>query len=295
MCNRPTSERWERRLRGAGTMIGRIKPRRTVVAHLMALSATACATAVWGQTAAGPNKPAASPKSNTVSEVVVTASRRDLLGLAVTASQGSVTQEEVKLRPIYRIGELYETVPGLTVTLHSGEGKANQYLMRGFNLDHGTDFASFVDDMPVNRGTNAHGQGYSDQSFLHAPDRRGLRLHQRALLRGRRRLRRRRVGACQPRRRSPQPSLRAASAPGSTPTSSSAAQRTSTTTTASGARSKCPASTGRGRRGATSTRSMSRRGSAMELRKTEQASPACIMRATAISRRTSPSTRSTRG
>jgi outer membrane receptor protein involved in Fe transport len=106
----------------------------------------------------------ASPK--VVTEVVVTASRNDLLGKAVSASQGTVTREEVELRPIFRIGQLYETVPGLVVTIHSGEGKANQYLLRGFNLDHGTDFASFVDGMPVNRPTNAHGQGYSDQNFL---------------------------------------------------------------------------------------------------------------------------------
>jgi outer membrane receptor protein involved in Fe transport len=52
------------------------------------------------------------------------------------------------------------------VTIHSGEGKANQYLIRGYNLDHGTDFANFVDDMPVNRPTNTHGQGYSDLAFL---------------------------------------------------------------------------------------------------------------------------------
>ncbi len=101
-----------------------------------------------------------------VSEVVVTASRTDLLGAADTASQGVVTRTEVELRPIFRVGQLYETVPGLVVTIHSGEGKANQYLLRGFNLDHGTDFASFVDAMPVNRPTNAHGQGYSDQNFL---------------------------------------------------------------------------------------------------------------------------------
>jgi outer membrane receptor protein involved in Fe transport len=106
------------------------------------------------------------PNATAVSEVIVTASRKDLLGKAMTASQGSVTREEVVLRPVYRIGQLYETVPGLVVTIHSGEGKANQYLMRGFNLDHGTDFASFVDGMPVNRPTNAHGQGYSDQNFL---------------------------------------------------------------------------------------------------------------------------------
>jgi outer membrane cobalamin receptor len=99
-------------------------------------------------------------------EVVVTASRADLLGAAITASQGSATAKEIELRPVYRIGQIYESVPGLVVTVHSGEGKANQYLLRGFNLDHGTDFASFVDNMPVNRPTNAHGQGYSDQNFL---------------------------------------------------------------------------------------------------------------------------------
>jgi outer membrane receptor protein involved in Fe transport len=101
-----------------------------------------------------------------VGEVVVTASRQDLLGTADTASQGTVTRTEVELRPIFRVGQLLETVPGLVVTIHSGEGKANQYLLRGFNLDHGTDFASFVDGMPVNRPSNAHGQGYSDQNFL---------------------------------------------------------------------------------------------------------------------------------
>ena len=101
-----------------------------------------------------------------VGGVVVTASRGDLLGKALNASQGVVTRSEVELRPIFRAGQLFETVPGLVVTTHSGEGKANQYLVRGFNLDHGTDFASFVDGMPVNRPTNTHGQGYSDQNFL---------------------------------------------------------------------------------------------------------------------------------
>ena len=100
------------------------------------------------------------------SEITVTASRLDLLGSAATASQGSITSKEVELRPIYRPGQLYESIPGLVVTIHSGEGKANQYLIRGYNLDHGTDFANFVDDMPVNRPTNTHGQGYSDLAFL---------------------------------------------------------------------------------------------------------------------------------
>jgi hypothetical protein len=101
-----------------------------------------------------------------VQEVKITASRIDLLGTATTASQGSVTAEELDLRPAYRVGQLLESVPGLVVTVHSGEGKANQYLARGFNLDHGTDIANFVDDMPINRPTNTHGQGYSDLNFL---------------------------------------------------------------------------------------------------------------------------------
>jgi outer membrane receptor protein involved in Fe transport len=100
------------------------------------------------------------------SEVTVTASRLNLVGTATTASQGSVTEEELDLRPAYRVGQLLESVPGLVVTVHSGEGKANQYLARGFNLDHGTDIANFVDDVPINRPTNTHGQGYADLNFL---------------------------------------------------------------------------------------------------------------------------------
>jgi outer membrane receptor protein involved in Fe transport len=110
--------------------------------------------------------PAGQEPSTVVSSVVVTASRVNLLGQAVTASQGSVTQKEIDLRPIYRPGQLLETTPGLVVTAHSGEGKANQYLVRGFNLDHGTDIANFIDDMPINRPSNAHGQGYSDVNFF---------------------------------------------------------------------------------------------------------------------------------
>jgi TonB-dependent Receptor Plug Domain len=59
-----------------------------------------------------------------------------------------------------------ETLPGLVVTAHSGEGKANQYLMRGYNLDHGTDLATFIGGIPVNEPSHAHGQGYTDLNFL---------------------------------------------------------------------------------------------------------------------------------
>lgn len=106
------------------------------------------------------------PRSTGATEIVVTASRIDLLGTATTASQGVITREEVKLRPAYRVGELLESVPGLVVTVHSGEGKANQFLARGFNLDHGTDIANFIDGVPINRPTDTHGEGYSDLNFL---------------------------------------------------------------------------------------------------------------------------------
>jgi hypothetical protein len=82
------------------------------------------------------------------------------------ASQTTVTGADLNARPVTRPGEIVEATPGLIVTQHSGEGKANQYFLRGYNLDHGTDLAITVDDMPVNMRTHAHGQGYSDLNFL---------------------------------------------------------------------------------------------------------------------------------
>jgi len=99
-------------------------------------------------------------------EITVTAQRLQLLGTADTASEGVVDDQELQLAPQYRPGQLLETVPGLIVTLHSGEGKANQYLMRGYNLDHGTDLETTVDGMPINQTTHAHGQGYTDLNFM---------------------------------------------------------------------------------------------------------------------------------
>jgi outer membrane receptor protein involved in Fe transport len=101
-----------------------------------------------------------------LSTVVVTAERRELIGTTSTASEGIVVNDELALTPAYRPGQLLETVPGLQVTSHSGEGKANQYMMRGYNLDHGTDLAVSVDGMPVNNPTHAHGQGYTDLNFM---------------------------------------------------------------------------------------------------------------------------------
>ncbi|WP_457426797.1 TonB-dependent receptor [Roseateles sp. P5_E7] len=88
------------------------------------------------------------------------------IGSADAASQGTIRAELLKSRPALRPGEVLEFVPGLIVTQHSGDGKANQYFLRGFNLDHGTDFAASVNGLPVNMPTHGHGQGYSDLNFL---------------------------------------------------------------------------------------------------------------------------------
>jgi len=82
------------------------------------------------------------------------------------ASAGDIDQQQIASQPLLRPAAILENVPGLIVTQHSGEGKANQYFLRAFNLDHGTDLAADVDDMPVNMPTHAHGQGYTDLNFL---------------------------------------------------------------------------------------------------------------------------------
>jgi hypothetical protein len=90
----------------------------------------------------------------------------DLVGVADSATQGTVGSEELADRPLLRTGEILETVPGLIITQHAGGGKANQYFLRGFNLDHGTDFATDLDGMPLNLPSHAHGQGYADLNIV---------------------------------------------------------------------------------------------------------------------------------
>lgn len=90
----------------------------------------------------------------------------DVIGTAHSGSEGVVGYEDLQNRPLMRVGEMVENVPGLIATQHSGTGKANQYFLRGFNLDHGTDLAVSVDGAPVNMRTHAHGQGYLDLNFI---------------------------------------------------------------------------------------------------------------------------------
>ncbi|MCR9259442.1 MAG: TonB-dependent receptor [Pseudomonadaceae bacterium] len=99
-------------------------------------------------------------------EIIVWGRAQTQKGKAISASEGLVGYADFDTRPLERVGELVEVVPGMVATQHSGEGKANQYYLRGMNLDHGTDFSAHVEGMPINMRAHAHGQGYLDLNFL---------------------------------------------------------------------------------------------------------------------------------
>ena len=124
-----------------------------VVAALLLPLAAPCADV-------GEVAPSASPPLDSITVVATGVSNM------TAASAGDISQAQMQSQPLLRPAAILENIPGLIVTQHSGEGKANQYFLRAFNLDHGTDLALEVDDMPVNMPTHAHGQGYSDLNFL---------------------------------------------------------------------------------------------------------------------------------
>ena len=99
-------------------------------------------------------------------EVEVIGNYETGIGTSEAASEGTVTSRRVETRPITRPGEVLEFIPGVIVSQHSGEGKANQYFLRGYNLDHGTDISISVAGVPINLRTHAHGQGWADLNFL---------------------------------------------------------------------------------------------------------------------------------
>lgn len=104
--------------------------------------------------------------AETIDELVVYGRAEQQVGVASSASEGIVGYDDIELPPLLRVGELVEAVPGMVETQHSGTGKANQYFMRGFNLDHGTDFSASAEGVPLNMRTHGHGQGYLDLNFL---------------------------------------------------------------------------------------------------------------------------------
>ena len=101
-----------------------------------------------------------------IQEVVVFGRAQQQIGTARSASEGMVGYADIRLPPLLRVGEMAEVVPGMVATQHSGTGKANQYYLRGLNLDHGSDFAAHIDGVPLNMRTHGHGQGYLDLNFL---------------------------------------------------------------------------------------------------------------------------------
>ena len=129
----------------------------------MTPKAALAALALAASTANGQAPP--SP-GGTLPPVTVRGNYDNGVGSSDAASQGVVTATLLQNRPTVRPAEVLEFVPGVIVTQHSGDGKANQYFVRGFNLDHGTDFATWVDGMPANMVSHAHGQGYADLNWL---------------------------------------------------------------------------------------------------------------------------------
>ncbi|MEO0061860.1 MAG: Pesticin receptor precursor [Pseudomonadota bacterium] len=109
-------------------------------------------------------KAATTPPADTT--IIVYGRGEKRIGEAGAASEGGVAGADIEVRPLLRPGELLEATPGLIATQHSGGGKANQFFLRGFNLDHGTDFAVSQDDVPLNFRTHGHGQGYLDVNGL---------------------------------------------------------------------------------------------------------------------------------
>ncbi|MGH8551768.1 MAG: TonB-dependent receptor domain-containing protein, partial [Methylococcales bacterium] len=149
-------------LHGAGILVTRMLA--LIVAFLLGGNAYAQPALESSNSLSGSNTD--EEKALVLPDIVVTERSDSQIGIAGSASQGNVGQEQLKLRPMIRPAEVLESVPGLIVTQHSGEGKANQYYLRGFNLDHGTDFLTQVDGVPVNLASHAHGQGWTDTNFL---------------------------------------------------------------------------------------------------------------------------------
>ncbi len=123
----------------------------------------ACAVGALACSAAGAQT---QPAEVELKRITIQGHYDNAVGTSDAASQGTIRSELLKSRPALRPGEVLEFVPGVIVTQHSGDGKANQYFLRGFNLDHGTDFATSVNRMPVNMPSHGHGQGYTDLNFL---------------------------------------------------------------------------------------------------------------------------------
>jgi len=146
--------------------INAMKTTRRAILLASVTSASLLAAQVAHAQPANMAAPAPAPETITMDQVpeqvLVFGRAEQQIGIAQAASEGAISGADLTVRPILRVAELLEAVPGLIAAQHSGSGKANQYFLRGMNLDHGTDFAAFIDDVPWNLRTHGHGQGYLD-------------------------------------------------------------------------------------------------------------------------------------
>lgn len=133
----------------------------------LALIATALAAATPAFAQTEPADPATPAEAdNGQSDIVIFGRGENRIGIAGAASEGSVSGADLLIRPLLKVAELLEVVPGMIAAQHSGSGKANQYFLRGFNLDHGSDFTTYIDGVQMNFRTHGHGQGYLDLNGL---------------------------------------------------------------------------------------------------------------------------------
>lgn len=126
----------------------------------------AASLALTAPAAAQPDIAATADAAETRADIIVFGRGETKIGVAQAASEGSVGGADLLVRPLLRVAELLEAVPGMVAAQHSGSGKANQYFLRGFNLDHGSDFTTYIDGVQMNLRTHGHGQGYLDLNGL---------------------------------------------------------------------------------------------------------------------------------
>lgn len=130
------------------------------------LAAIAMGTSLPSAAQTAETAEATTQTSSTSGDIVVFGRGEAKIGVAHAASEGTVAGSDLLVRPLLRVAELLEAVPGMIAAQHSGSGKANQYFLRGFNLDHGTDFTTYIDGVQMNLRTHGHGKGYLDLNGL---------------------------------------------------------------------------------------------------------------------------------
>src|SRR5450432_3864720 len=113
-------------------------------------------------TPSAPALVATAPVISQAGESTVVLGRRPISA----ASSFAVRDRDFSLRPVDSVQDILRVTPGLVMVQHSGGGKANQYFLRGFDADHGTDVALYIDGVPINLPSNGHGQGFADLHFL---------------------------------------------------------------------------------------------------------------------------------